>query len=93
MDLLRSFLWKWMKIDDLKKRIESMSQANDLLVVEVTGLKTVVDSAIVLINGFLSQINGAATLEEVKSVVAEIEAQKVALANAVAQNTFPSVSQ
>ena len=64
-----------------------MGAANDLLVSEVAGLTTVVESAIALINGFLAQIKDAATLAEVQAVVAEIETEKQKLADAVAANT------
>ena len=71
----------------LTYEVRKMGAANDLLVSEVAGLTTVVESAIALINGFLAQIKDAATLAEVQAVVAEIETEKQKLADAVAANT------
>ena len=75
------------KISTLTERIESMSAANDLLVNEVSGLKTVVASAVALINGFLDRFKDAATMTEVEAVIADIELSKQSLADAVAANT------
>ena len=82
-----NLVFLWGRIVFLEKRIEKMGTANDLLVSEVAGLTTVVESAIALINGFLAQIKNAATLAEVQAVVAEIETEKQKLADAVAANT------
>ena len=68
-----------------------MSAANDLLVAEVAGLKTVVGSAIALISGLVDQFKNAATMEEVEAAIADIEVQKQALADAVAAGTVPPV--
>lgn len=76
-----------LKINALTREVWNMGAAIDLLRAEVEQLTTVVDSAVVLIQGFADRIKDAATLEEVQAVVAEIEAGKMALASAVESNT------
>jgi hypothetical protein len=86
-------LRKWLlgpldwKLNIILKEVWSMGAAIDLLKDEVASLTTVVESAIALIQGLVDRVKDAATLEEVQVVVAEIEAEKQALANKVAENT------
>jgi hypothetical protein len=88
MNLMSWLLWPIdRKLNIILKEIWRMGAAIDLLKEEVTGLTTVVESAVALINGFTEKIKDAATLEEVQAVVAEIEVEKQALAAAVAANT------
>ena len=75
------------KLNEIMKETWHMGAAIDLLKSEVAELTTVVDSAITLIQGLADRIKEAATFEEVQAIVAEIEAEKQALAAKVAENT------
>lgn len=71
------------KIDNLEA---SMSAAMDLLMAEITDVRGVVDSTLLLIQKLVDKINNAATLEEVQAFVTELEAEEQKLADAVAAN-------
>jgi hypothetical protein len=75
------------KLNTIMKGMNAMSASTDLLVAEVAELKTVVDSAVLLIQGIADRFKNVTTMAEVEAVVADLEAQKTALADAVAQNT------
>lgn len=93
MNALRMYIRCWLfadahwKLNEILKEIWHMGAAIELLKNEVAELTTVVESAIVLIQGLADRIKEAATFEEVQAVVAEIEAEKQALAAKVAENT------
>jgi hypothetical protein len=80
---------EWINVHllQIRERIVFMSASTDLLVAEVAELKTVVDSAVLLIQGIADRFKNVTTMAEVEAVVADLEAQKTALADAVTQNT------
>jgi hypothetical protein len=84
-------LFSWLfRDDELHKKIDklevSMSAAMDLLMAEITDVRGVVDSTLLLIQKLVDKINSAATLEEVQAFVAELEVEEQKLADAVAAN-------
>jgi hypothetical protein len=93
VNAVRTYVRRWLfadahwKLNEIMKEVWHMGAAIDLLKGEVAELTTVVESAIALIQGFADRIKDAATLEEVQAVVAEIEAEKQSLADAVTANT------
>jgi hypothetical protein len=90
---LKQWIREWLlgevngKLNTIMKGLLSMSAAFDLMEQKISELKTVDDSVLALITKLVEAVQGAATLEEAKQIVAEIDAEKTRLAEAVTANT------
>lgn len=71
----------------LYNEVRKMSAAFDLMESKVAELKTVNESVLALIAQLVTNLSGATTMAEVQQIVAEIDAEKTKLADAVTANT------
>ena len=90
MRLIKLFRFVY-HFEDLQKQVEKNMARLDGLAAEVAEVQGTVESAIVLIRGLAQQIKDAGTDQAMlDDIVAQLDAQQQALAEAVAANSEPT---
>jgi ABC-type transporter Mla subunit MlaD len=73
-----------------KQDVDKIMKTLDDIVTEVTGEKTVIDSAVTLLNGLSQQLKDALASQDptkIQAVIDQIDANKQELADAITANT------